>query len=123
MSVFRRFPSVPPLLSSIPSCPFPARPHCRRQVEGSLETAKKTAELMRFVLSSVRLVGKHSPDVASMLLAVRTAGSRLVAAKPLELTIGNVVRRVLHIVRHPAHPPSPPARPHIPLSSACRAEG
>lgn len=69
----------------------------RRQVEGSLTTAKRTAELLRQVVSHQRL--PSSSPAPTLLEAVKTVGIRLIAANPTELTIGNIVRRVLHIIR------------------------
>eukprot|EP00898_Chlorokybus_atmophyticus_P002746 jgi/Chlat1/3472/Chrsp23S03674 len=69
----------------------------RRQIDGSLHTARKTAELLRQVVSVER---RFMPTLAAGLLdAIKAVGARLTQAKPLELAIGNVVRRALHIVR------------------------
>lgn len=69
----------------------------RRQVEGSLVTARLTAVLLRQVISQQRLV---LPAPAAILLeTVKSVGLRIIAANPIELTVGNVVRRVLHIIR------------------------
>lgn len=66
----------------------------RRQVEGALPNAKRTAEVMRLLVTTQR-----HPDANCLLEDVRTVGSKIQAAKPAELAIGNIVRRVLHIVR------------------------
>jgi len=85
----------------------------RRKVDGSLDTAKKTAVLMRQVVADGRTL---SP--VELLAAVRAAGVRLQEAcrtgagrwlllgllclltVPFaELSTGNIVRRVLHIIR------------------------
>ena len=47
----------------------------RRKVEGSLDTAKRTALLMRHVIADAR-----TPNPADLIAAVRAAGMRLVEA-------------------------------------------
>ena len=49
----------------------------RRQVEGSLDTAKRTAEILRLLLATQR-----HPTAQALLDDVRVVGSRLQAAKP-----------------------------------------
>eukprot|EP00271_Cylindrocystis_brebissonii_P016527 TRINITY_DN4027_c0_g1_i1.p1 TRINITY_DN4027_c0_g1~~TRINITY_DN4027_c0_g1_i1.p1 ORF type:complete len:408 (+),score=66.75 TRINITY_DN4027_c0_g1_i1:495-1718(+) len=75
----------------------------RRQVEGALISARKTVELLRQVASHTQGVSANhaSPaeQVAPLLESVRAVGQKLTAANPAELTIGNAVRRVLHIIR------------------------
>ncbi|BDA45541.1 probable translation initiation factor eIF-2B subunit beta [Coccomyxa sp. Obi] len=66
----------------------------RRQIEGSLNTARATAELLRSLITR-----KGHPDANALLSDVRTWGTKLQAAKPLELAVGNIVRRVLHMIR------------------------
>jgi hypothetical protein len=115
-----------------------------RQIHGSFACAKKTAEVMRLLITTQR-----HPDAASLIEDVRTVGTKLQAAKPVgernpapldilsdrfpqqleefaapparlccfvnqaqgcrvliavfgiaaELAIGNIVRRVLHMIR------------------------
>ncbi|GJP37145.1 hypothetical protein CLOM_g21585 [Closterium sp. NIES-68] len=86
----------------------------RRQVEGGLHrTARRTAELLRLVVSQQRMPAHH--HAAALLDAVRAVGSRLTAANPSELVVGNVVRRVMHAIReedaalHLAHTHDPAA--------------
>lgn len=69
----------------------------RRQVEGSLVTARLTAVLLRQVISQQRLI--LSAPAATLIETVKSVGLRIIAANPIELTVGNVVRRVLHIIR------------------------
>lgn len=69
----------------------------RRQVEGSLYTARLTAVLLRQVISQQRLT-QSAPGTA-LIEAVKSVGLRMIAANPIELTVGNVIRRVLHIIR------------------------
>eukprot|EP00249_Psilotum_nudum_P012480 c23810_g1_i2 orf=522-1502(-) len=69
----------------------------RRQVEGSLLTARHTAIVLRQVISHQRVT--HSAPAATLIKAVKSVGLRMIEANPIELTVGNVVRRVLHIIR------------------------
>ncbi|KAJ9514734.1 hypothetical protein QJQ45_028387 [Haematococcus lacustris] len=66
----------------------------RRHIEGSLPCAKRTAEIMRVLITMQR-----HPDAAALIDDVRSVGYRIQAAKPVELAIGNIVRRVLHLIR------------------------
>ncbi|XP_059281339.1 uncharacterized protein LOC132035015 [Lycium ferocissimum] len=69
----------------------------KRKVEGSQATSRLTAELLRSVVSLQRLPPTNSTAV--LIEAVRGIGVKLVAANPVELAVGNIVRRVLHIIR------------------------
>ncbi|XP_039124578.1 translation initiation factor eIF-2B subunit beta isoform X1 [Dioscorea cayenensis subsp. rotundata] len=69
----------------------------RRKVEGSHASARQTAELLRSVVSQQRL--PHAGQAAVLIDAVRAVGEQLIAANPVELAVGNIVRRVLHIIR------------------------
>ncbi|GMH40245.1 hypothetical protein BSKO_08149 [Bryopsis sp. KO-2023] len=66
----------------------------RRQFEGSLPTAKRTAEFLRTLVSQ----NKYT-DAKSLLRAVRTLGIRFQAARPTEFAVGNATRRVMYMVR------------------------
>lgn len=66
----------------------------RRQIEGSLATGRRTAELLRIFISTNR----HS-DALALVEDVRSVGNKLQAAKPIELAIGNITRRILHMIR------------------------
>lgn len=68
-----------------------------RQVVGSQSSAKLTAELLRLVVSHQRL--PSSGQAAALIEAVKAVGVRIIAANPIELALGNIVRRVLHIIR------------------------
>ncbi|KAL4419149.1 hypothetical protein ABPG77_002662 [Micractinium sp. CCAP 211/92] len=65
-----------------------------RRIDGTLAAAKGTAELLRQLVTSSRL---NTPEI--MLAEVKRVGLRIQAAKPIELVIGNIVRRVMHIIR------------------------
>ncbi|KAK7323316.1 hypothetical protein VNO77_26784 [Canavalia gladiata] len=69
----------------------------KRKIEGSQATAKQTADLLRSVISQQRV--PHSNQATALINAVRAVGEQLIAANPIELAVGNIVRRVLHIIR------------------------
>lgn len=69
----------------------------KRKVEGSKACAKLTAELLRSFISQQRLPQRN--EAGALIEAVKSVGEELVAANPVELAVGNVVRRVLHIIR------------------------
>ncbi|KAG5236379.1 translation initiation factor [Salix suchowensis] len=69
----------------------------KRRVEGSLETALLTAELLRSVISQLKVPPTNQAE--TLIEAVKSVGELLVAANPVELAVGNIVRRVLHIIR------------------------
>ncbi|OIV97212.1 hypothetical protein TanjilG_15277 [Lupinus angustifolius] len=72
-----------------------------RKIEGSQATAKQTAEFLRSVISQQRV--PHTNQAAALINAVRDVGEQLIAANPVELAVGNIVRRVLHIIREEDH--------------------
>ncbi|KAI8643481.1 hypothetical protein BD408DRAFT_475324 [Parasitella parasitica] len=69
-----------------------------RQIIGSYKVAKETAVILRQAVSSTRWY-----NVNLLIEFVTDLGSRLVAAQPKELAVGNIVRRVLKIIREVAH--------------------
>uniref|UniRef100_A0A804LZZ2 Translation initiation factor eIF2B subunit beta n=1 Tax=Zea mays TaxID=4577 RepID=A0A804LZZ2_MAIZE len=70
----------------------------RRKVEGSHAVARQTAELLRSVVSQHRM-GSSANQAAALADAVRAVGEQLISANPIELAVGNIVRRVLHIIK------------------------
>jgi hypothetical protein len=70
----------------------------RRQDLPSIEVARRTLKIMREVVTHTA-----ARDVSWLIDSIKRAGALLVAAKPHELAIGNMVRRVLHIVREELH--------------------
>ncbi|RMZ90429.1 hypothetical protein DV736_g2340, partial [Chaetothyriales sp. CBS 134916] len=66
----------------------------RRQICGSKACALATASLLRRVVSHTR-----TADSAKLIGRVREVGRALTAAAPKELAIGNIVRRVLGLIR------------------------
>ncbi|KAK1360451.1 Translation initiation factor eIF-2B subunit beta [Heracleum sosnowskyi] len=69
----------------------------KRKIEGSKTTAKLTAELLRSVISQQRM--PQTNQAAALIQAIRAVGEQLIRANPVELAVGNIVRRVLHIIR------------------------
>ncbi|KAJ6945266.1 hypothetical protein NC651_000344, partial [Populus alba x Populus x berolinensis] len=69
----------------------------KRKIEGSRATARHTAELLRSVISQQRV--PYTNQAGALIDAVRAVGEKLIAANPVELAVGNIVRRVLHIIR------------------------
>ncbi|ETN40325.1 uncharacterized protein HMPREF1541_04601 [Cyphellophora europaea CBS 101466] len=66
----------------------------RRQISGSKPCALATACILRRVIATGRV-----SDPAKLIEKVRDVGRRLVQANPRELAIGNIVRRVLGLIR------------------------
>ncbi|KAL1973080.1 hypothetical protein VTN31DRAFT_6622 [Thermomyces dupontii] len=69
----------------------------RRQIRLSRQCAIATAYLLLRVVSAFR-----TTDAAKLIERVRSVGRRLVAAQPRELVVGNIVRRVLGLIRDEA---------------------
>ncbi|KAK4510559.1 uncharacterized protein ATC70_004990 [Mucor velutinosus] len=69
-----------------------------REIIGSYEVAKETAIILRQAVSTTRWY-----NVDLLIEFITELGSRLVAAQPKELAVGNIVRRVLKIIREVAH--------------------
>lgn len=69
----------------------------KRKIEGSQATAKQAAELLRSVISQQRV--PYTNQAGALIDAIKSVGERLIAANPVELAVGNIVRRVLHIIR------------------------
>jgi hypothetical protein len=90
----RRLPScsAPRLAAPRRAAPRRAAPPLCRQIEGSFQCAKRTAEIMRLLITTQR-----HPDAASLIEDVRTVGTKLQAAKPVgasersELALGGLL--------------------------------
>ena len=66
----------------------------RRKIRGPDQCARETLLLLKRILGTVKWSNtKHMMD------SVKAVGAALVDARPMELTIGNIVRRVLLIIR------------------------
>ncbi|KAL1639802.1 GCD complex subunit gcd7 [Diplodia intermedia] len=66
----------------------------RRQIRNSRPCAIATAQLLRRVVQEFK--GK---DAAKLIRRIKDVGQRLTAAQPREMSVGNIVRRVLGLVR------------------------
>ncbi|XP_015580628.1 translation initiation factor eIF-2B subunit beta isoform X1 [Ricinus communis] len=69
----------------------------KRKIDGSQATALRTAELLRSVISHLK--APQANQASALIDAVKNVGVQLIAANPAELATGNIVRRVLHIIR------------------------
>ncbi|KAI0141214.1 hypothetical protein GGR57DRAFT_420420 [Xylariaceae sp. FL1272] len=69
----------------------------RRQIKGSEACATATAHILLQVVAKDKWT-----DVDDLLTRIQLTGRRLVAAQPRELVIGNIVRRVLGLIRDEA---------------------
>jgi translation initiation factor eIF-2B subunit beta len=69
----------------------------RRQIRLSRSCAIATAYLLLRVVSAYR-----TTDAAKLIERVQLVGRRLIAAQPRELVVGNIVRRVLGLIREEA---------------------
>ncbi|KAF4551680.1 Initiation factor 2 subunit-like protein 3 [Elsinoe fawcettii] len=66
----------------------------RRQIRNSRPCAIATAQLLLRVVAAARV-----RDPSALLERVRKVGQKLVAAQPREMAVGNIVRRVLGLIR------------------------
>ena len=69
----------------------------RRQIRDSKPCAIATAHLLRRVVETFKFT-----DITKLVEWVQQVGQRLISAQPRELAIGNVVRRVLGVIREEA---------------------
>lgn len=67
----------------------------RREIQGSVEIATQTAETLRTIISK-----EKGLNVKELIDVIRHVGKILTEARPTELVIGNIVRRVLYVIRH-----------------------
>ncbi|KAI9139994.1 hypothetical protein BKA69DRAFT_1082902 [Paraphysoderma sedebokerense] len=66
----------------------------RRQVFGSHAVSNETLRILRIIVSQ----GKW-PNAQALINLLKSVGKRLAEAQPIELAVGNTVRRVLHQIR------------------------
>ena len=66
----------------------------RQQKHTSADVARQALKIMREVVTHTAV-----RDVSWLISSIKLTGQLLIAAQPHELVIGNMVRRVLHIVR------------------------
>ncbi len=69
----------------------------RRQIKGPKSCALATAYLLRRVITLTR-----AADSTKLLERVSQVGKRLIDANPKEVTVGNIIRRVLGLIRDEA---------------------
>lgn len=69
----------------------------RRQIKNSRPCALATAQLLLRVVAATRI-----RDVQQLIDRISEVGRRLVAAQPREMAVGNIVRRILGVVREVA---------------------
>ncbi|KAL9645129.1 hypothetical protein ABK040_001960 [Willaertia magna] len=67
----------------------------RKKIKGTYNIGKRTAELLREIIAN----SKKSEQVQDIINACKLIGKRLTLAQPTLLIIGNVIRRVLFIIR------------------------
>ncbi|KAI9106227.1 hypothetical protein DFS34DRAFT_53474 [Phlyctochytrium arcticum] len=66
----------------------------RRQIVGSYNVSIATSRVLRNVIASSRC-----NDVEQLSALVKEVGARLESAQPIELSVGNMVKRVLHLIK------------------------
>lgn len=66
----------------------------RRQIRGPKQSALATAWILRKVILTTR-----ASDPTKLILRIREIGRKLIDAAPYELSVGNIVRRVLGAIR------------------------
>src|SRR5690554_5841141 len=66
----------------------------RRQLVGSSTVAQATLRLLIVVISK-----SNWTTCNQLLTLVKSIGQRLIQANPTELAVGNIIRRVLHVIR------------------------
>ncbi|WPH03738.1 Hypothetical protein R9X50_00662100 [Acrodontium crateriforme] len=76
----------------------------RRQIRNSRPCAIATSQLLLRVVA-----GERHRDAQKLIERIRNVGCRLVAAQPREMAVGNIVRRILGVVREVAEEDQNPA--------------
>jgi len=66
----------------------------RRQIEGSYNVGKETAEILRLYISKSRFL-----SINELMLGIKDIGKLINSAQPIEFVVGNIVRRVLYFIR------------------------
>ncbi|KAJ3325511.1 Translation initiation factor eIF-2B subunit beta [Blyttiomyces sp. JEL0837] len=66
----------------------------RRQIVGSFQCARETAKTLKVFVKSCRW-----NDVEGLMAIVKEKGRQLVDAQPIEISVDNVVKRVLALIR------------------------
>ncbi|KAH7407852.1 translation initiation factor-like protein eIF-2B subunit beta [Cadophora sp. MPI-SDFR-AT-0126] len=94
LNVFLKSLKVAPLESSIENLISLLK---RRQIQNSRPCAIATAHLLRRVVAKFKWT-----DIGKLLERIQEVGQRLIAAQPREMVVGNIVRRVLGMIRDEA---------------------
>ncbi|KAG4423045.1 hypothetical protein IFR04_003821 [Cadophora malorum] len=94
LSVFLKSLKAAPLESSIENLISLLK---RRQIQNSRPCAIATAHLLRRVVAKFKWT-----DIGKLLERIQEVGQRLIAAQPREMVVGNIVRRVLGMIRDEA---------------------
>jgi translation initiation factor eIF-2B subunit beta len=95
--------SIENLISSVLQCPpcFQSLTHSRllkrRQIKNSRPCAMATAHLLLRVVAKFRWT-----DIGKLLERIQEVGQRLVEAQPREMVVGNIIRRILGMIRDEA---------------------
>ncbi|PVF98854.1 nagb/rpia/CoA transferase-like protein [Serendipita vermifera] len=66
----------------------------RRQLAGAQESALETTLLMKYIVTNAKFA-----TIDGLIATIKAAGRRLVEAQPKEHTVGNVIRRILRLIR------------------------
>ena len=66
----------------------------RGKISGSYAVSCTTAEIMRLVVVTTQWA-----NARKLIANIKYYGQRLIEARPLELAIGNTVRRILYLIR------------------------
>ncbi|KAH3685639.1 hypothetical protein WICPIJ_003386 [Wickerhamomyces pijperi] len=70
----------------------------RRQISGSYQVALETCQLLMKFVAATRWT-----HIDQLIVQIRLLGKRLESAQPREFSCGNVIRRVLALIRDEAH--------------------
>jgi len=81
----------------------------RQQKHTSADVARQALKIMREVVTHTAV-----RDVSWLISSIKLTGQLLIAAQPHELVIGNMVRRVLHIVREEMQDSTLSREPSVP---------
>eukprot|EP00771_Trimastix_marina_P001085 gnl/Trimastix_PCT/2126.p1 GENE.gnl/Trimastix_PCT/2126~~gnl/Trimastix_PCT/2126.p1 ORF type:complete len:361 (-),score=59.10 gnl/Trimastix_PCT/2126:76-1158(-) len=83
------------------------------KIQSSLKIAKATAQMLRQVVDSSNYI-----NASNLMAMIKCIGKKLVSQLPNDVVVGNIIRRVLHIIREEsstAEEPPAPENPNISL--------
>ncbi|CED85335.1 Translation initiation factor 2B, beta subunit (eIF-2Bbeta/GCD7) [Phaffia rhodozyma] len=89
----------------------------RRQISGSYTVSVETAQLLKLVVSNARF-----NSIEDLISAIKEIGKELSSAQPKELASGNIVRKILKLIREEYRAfllstRAPPSTPSISLAN------